>query len=570
MNFSRFCEYLEKLEKTSSRIEITEILADLFDEADASEISQVCYLVLGLLRPKYEGVVFNLAEKMVIESFTLSYLKKKDEVVSCFKKEGDLGDVAFLLSRENKAKSDVALSSIYNDLYELASYEGEGSQQKKIEKLASILSSLDGLSSKFLTRIVLGKLRLGFSDKTILDALSWFESKDKSLKPLLEKAYFVLPDVGLLAKRVKTYGIEKTARDVSPLVGVPVLPMLAQRLKDQDEIIKKMGQVAVEPKIDGLRLQIHLLKGKDGFVKAYTRNLNEVSWMFPELLKIGEFVNSQSVILDSEAVGLDEKRKKMVDFQTTMKRRRKHEVESYSLSVPIKFFVFDILLDGKENLMNLPFTKRKERLKKLINDCEILKVVGYKKTDDPKEIAKLFKESVENGFEGVMVKKVDSHYVSGRTGWRWVKMKETKESEGKLADTVDAVLMGYYLGKGKRTKFGVGGFLVGVVDRGKIKSLTKLGTGLTDDEFRLLKKRLEGLETEVKPQEYYDVDKTLIPDFWIKPSLVVEIAADEITKSPIHSSGYALRFPRLVRLREDKDAFSATSVSEIQDLFSLQ
>jgi len=570
MRFSEFSLYLEKLEKTSSRIEITKILADLIKKAESSEIDKICYLVLGSLRPKYEGLVFNLAEKMVIESIAIAYDTQKEDVVSLFKEKGDLGDVALFLSGKKGVKGDLSVEKTYDLLVEIARDEGEGSQERKINKLSEILSSLGGDSAKFVIRIVLGKLRLGFSDKTILDALSWFESNDKSLKPLLEKAYSVLPDVGFLSLQVKKLGVKKASESISPKVGVPVLPMLAQRLKDTREMIEKMKKVAVEPKIDGLRVQIHLLKGKNGFVKAYTRNLNEVSWMFPELKKIGDSIKSQAVILDSEAVGVDEKRKKLADFQTTMTRRRKHEIETYSSSVPIKFFVFDILLDGNENLMNFPFDKRKERLKKVVFDSEVVKVVDYQETDSPDEIARLFKENIKKGFEGIMLKKIDSHYVPGRTGWRWVKMKEDEKSEGKLADTVDGVIMGYYLGKGKRTKFGVGGFLVGIVDKDKIKSLTKLGTGLTDDEFYLLKEKLKGLEVKEKPKEYEEVDKTLVPDFWVRPSLVVEIAADEVTKSPIHSSGYALRFPRLVRLREDKDAFSATNVSEIKNLSSLK
>jgi DNA ligase-1 len=570
MRFDQFCLYLEKLEKTSSRIEITKILADLFKEADTDDIDKICYLVLGSLRPKYEGLVFNLAEKMVIEAISQAYKKEKEEVVSLFKKKGDLGDVAFDFCLEKKVDNKLTVGEVYRLLVELASDEGEGSQERKIEKLAKILSLLDCNSAKFVSRIVLGKLRLGFSDKTILDALSWFEAGDKSLKPLLEKAYSVLPDVGLLSLQVKKLGVKEVSANISPKVGVPVLPMLAQRLKDPKEMIEKMGRVAVESKIDGLRVQIHLSKGKNGFVKAFTRNLNEVSWMFPELLKIGDSINSNTVILDSEAVGVDEKRKKLADFQTTMTRRRKHEIDSYTSSVPIKFFVFDILLDGSQNLMNLPFYERKKQLLKIVKDSDVVNIVDYQETDNPQEIANLFKENIKKGFEGIMVKKIDSHYVPGRTGWRWVKMKEAEEREGKLADTVDGVVMGYYLGKGKRTKFGVGGFLVGIVDGEKIKSLTKLGTGLTDDEFRLLKEKLEGLEVKDKPKEYENIDKTLLPDFWVKPSLVVEIAADEITKSPIHSSGYALRFPRLVSLREDKDYLSATNLSELKNLSLLE
>lgn len=570
MKFAELAFFLEKLEKTSSRIEITKILADLFSNSNLSEIDKVCYLSLGLLRPKYESLVFNLAEKMVIESLAVGFGRNKDDIISLFKNTGDLGDVAFLLSSTKRTRGDLPVDEVYKLLFELAKDEGEGSQERKIKKLADVLVSLEPISAKFVVRIVLGKLRLGFSDKTILDALSWLEAKDKSLKPALEKAYGVLPDVGLLALQVKKFGIKKVAEDISPKVGVPVLPMLAQRLNDPKEMVKKMGKVAVEPKIDGLRIQIHLLKGKGGFVKAFTRNLNEVSWMFPELLEIDDFLDSKAVILDSEAVGVDEERKKLADFQTTMTRRRKHEIESYTSHVPIKFFVFDILLNGEENLMNKPFFERKEVLKKVARDSKIIKVVDYKETEDPVEISRLFEQNIAAGFEGIMVKKIDSFYVPGRTGWRWVKMKQSEKKEGKLADTVDGVIMGYYVGRGKRTKFGIGGFLVGIVDKEKIKSLTKLGTGLTDDEFRLLKEKLLGLEVNEKPKEYEEVDKTLNPDFWVRPSLVVEIAADEVTKSPIHSSGYALRFPRLVRIREDKDAFSATNISEIKSLFSLQ
>ncbi len=567
MRFSRLSLFLDRLEKNSSRIKITEILSELFKESKKEEIDKVCYLVLGLLKPKYEGVVFNLAEKMVIESLSLAFSVEKSKVIGAFKKIGDLGDVAFSLNK-GKSKKNPTVEEVYNLLLKVALDSGEGSQERKVKNFAEILSSVDSLSSKFITRIPLGKLRLGFSDKTILDALSWYEAGDKSKKALLEKAYFVLPDVGLLAKEVKAYGIEKAVKNISPVVGVPVLPMLAQRLKDPVEMIEKMREVGVEPKIDGLRLQIHYKKGKDGFVKAYTRNLNGVSWMFPELSKIKE-VASSSLILDAEAVGVDEGRKRMADFQTTMTRRRKHDIESYSASVPIQFWVFDILLESGNNLMNKPYTERKAILKKAVKENSVFKVVDFVLTNSSSLIEEKFKEYIGQGYEGVVVKKADSRYVSGRTGWRWVKMKEEKKSAGKLADTVDCVVMGYYVGKGKRTKFGLGGLLLGVLQNEKILTITKLGTGLSDQQFEEMYKLLDKIKTEVKPKEYGEVGKTLVPDFWVEPSVVVEVAADEITKSPVHSCGFALRFPRLVRIREDKDAFGATTVSEIKRIYEI-
>ncbi len=568
MRFSKLSLYLEQLEKNTSRIKITEILAELFKESKKEEIDKVCYLVLGLLKPKYEGIVFNLAEKMVIESLSLAFSVEKSKVIEVFKRVGDLGDVSFNLNK-SESKKDPTVEEIYDLLLKVALDSGEGSQERKIRNFAEILSFVDPLSSKFITRIPLGKLRLGFSDKTILDALSWYETGDKSKKPLLERAYFVLPDVGLLAMKVKNFGIDEAVKNISPVVGVPVLPMLAQRLKDPEEIIKKMGRVGIEPKIDGLRLQIHYKKGKDGFVKAYTRNLNEVSWMFPELLKIEEASNSSSLILDTEAVGVDEERKRIADFQTTMTRRRKHNIESYSYSVPIQFYVFDILLESEVNLMNNPYTERKSILKNVVKENSVFRVVDFVPADSYSLIEEKFREYSVRGYEGIVVKKMDSPYVSGRTGWRWVKIKEEKKSAGKLADTIDCVVMGYYVGKGKRTKFGLGGLLLGVVQKDKILTITKLGTGLTDEQFEEMYRLLNKIKTEVKPKEYGEVDKTLLPDFWVEPSVVVEVAADEITKSPVHSCGFALRFPRLVRVRDDKSLSEATTVPEIKRIYKI-
>ena len=171
--------------------------------------------------------------------------------------------------------------------------------------------------------------------------------------------------------------------------------------------------------------------------------------------------------------------------------------------------------------------------------------------------------------EGLIVKRADSRYVPGRTGWRWVKMKEAEGKHAKLADTVDAIVMGYSRGRGRRAQFGVGQFLVGIRDKGKIKTFTKVGTGITDEVLKRLNKQLEEIRVQEKPKEY-DVHKDLEPDFWVKPKMVVELAADEITKSPKHASGYALRFPRLIKIRDDKGASQATTLVEIKNLLGLQ
>lgn len=566
MKFAEFAKYLNNLEKTTSRIKMTEDLAGLFRKAGKEEIDKVVYLSLGILAPSYRGVVFNIAERMILQIIASSNSKDLAKVKNLYKQKGDLGDVAGSLSKNRGKKLNV--NQVYQRLYKIAVDEGTGSQERKIKEASKLLSDLDPLSSKFVARILMGKLRLGFSDKTILDALSWMRHGDKSAKANLERAYHVLPDVGLIAKHVKIKGIKKATRAIKPIIGVPVLPMLAQRLKSPAEMIKKMQEVAVEPKFDGLRIQLHFKSGKKGFVKAYTRNLNENSWMFPELKEMSEFINAREVILDSEAMGVDEQRKTLANFQTTMTRRRKHQIHKIAKKISIKFFVFDILSNNGKSLMDEPYKKRRKQLEKVVNDGKLFQVVDYIITKDPKVIEKEMIKELSEGMEGIIVKKADSKYVPGRTGWRWVKMKEKESSVAKLADTLDCIVMGYSVGKGKRAQFGVGQFLVGVRDKAKIKTITKTGTGITDAQLRELKERLAKLEVEKKPEKY-QVHKDLEPDFWVTPSQVVEIAADEITKSPKHSSGYALRFPRLVKFRDDKSASQATAITEVKKLFNL-
>jgi DNA ligase-1 len=570
MKFEKVAGYLDRLEATSSRIEITKILADLFKQSDEEEIDKVVYLILGTLAASYEEVVFNIAEKMMQRSIADAYGVDVKKVKDIYKQKGDLGEVAYSLSDKAKSKKgSMSVTGVYELLREIAQDEGEGSQERKVLKTSELLKKSDALSAKFLARIEVGKLRLGFSDKTILDALSWMKYGDKSAKAKLDGAYQVLPDVGLLARHVKKLGIDKATKDITPQVGIPVLPMLAQRLKKPSEMIEKMHEVAIEPKLDGLRIQIHFKSGKDGFVKAFTRNLNETSWMFPELKNAGKYISAREVILDSEAVGVDEVTKKLANFQTTMTRRRKHEVAKHASNLPIRFFVFDVLVKDGKSYMNKDYLQRRSVLEKTVKKSKLLEIVDNIITKDPNEVSRLNKSERKEGFEGIMLKKVTSKYVPGRTGWRWVKMKESEEATGKLADTVDCVVMGFSAGKGKRASFGVGQFLVGVTDGRKIKTVSKIGTGLTDEQFKELDRRLKNLQVEDKPKEY-DVTKNYIPDTWVRSSLVVEIAADDITKSPSHTAGLALRFPRLVKFRDDKSPEQATTKGEVEKLYKLQ
>ncbi|HLE48948.1 MAG TPA: ATP-dependent DNA ligase [Patescibacteria group bacterium] len=575
MTFSEFAEYLKKLEETSSRLKITEILSDLYKKATLDEIDKICYLSLGILAPNYKSVVFNLAEKMMLQAIAKAYGRDSKDVTREYKEKGDLGIVAESLSK-SKSKTGLNVLTIYENLLEIARDEGEKSVERKIGQMAELLERVDPLSARFIARIPVGKLRLGFSDKTILDALSWMETGGKSKSKTIEEAYVILPDVGILARSVKEKGIERTVKNVKPIVGIPVLPMLAQRLKSPAEMIKKMGKVFVEPKFDGLRVLVHFKRGK--FIKAFTRNSNDVTEMFPELQRIGEILNCDEAILDSEAVGMDPEMKRLLDFQTTMKRRRVHQIDLTAKAIPLSFQVFDVISCDGVSFMDKPYFERRKVLEKIVRKGNKLLVLDETLlTQEPEVINREYRKNIKLGLEGVIVKKYDANYVPGRTGWRWVKMKQEEASEGKLSDTVDCIVMGYTVGKGKRASFGLGQFLVGVISNtnGKSKSgrkiltLTKIGTGLSDVEFRSYKKLLEKEIVKEMPKEY-EIHKNYTPDFWVNPKFVVELAGDDLTESPIHTSGYALRFPRLVKFRADKGVNEATTLSEIKTLFKLQ
>ncbi len=560
MQFTQLSIYLEKLEKTSSRLEITRILSELFKESSASEIAKTVYLSLGTLAPNYESIILNLAEKMVIRALAVAYTKDISEVTKLYKEKGDLGNVAQELAKNSV--SDLSVEDVYNHLVEIAKDNGGGSQDKKIVKFSELLKNLDSLSTRFVTRIPIGKLRLGFSEKTVIDALAQ-ESDVSALE--IEQAYNIRPDIGYIAKLVK----EGNIKNVKPEIGVPMVPMLAQRLNSASEMIKKMGEVSVEPKYDGLRIFIHYRR-RDNFIRIFTRNMNAIDInTFPELSDVGKYIKADEIIIDTEAVGIDLKREMFLDFQKTISRRRKHEIEKNAEEIPLQFQVFDVLLINGKSYINVPYSERRQELTKVIVNGNLFKIDESTITSDPEVIKNLHEKYLKMGLEGVVVKKSNGLYVSGRTGWNWVKMKEEEGMQGRLSDTLDCIVMGYFSGKGKRTQFGLGKILVGIRDGDTIRTLTKVGTGLTENMLVEIKKRIDKLESQNMPKEY-EAQKDLIPDVWATPRLVVEVSADSISVSTKHSLGLSLRFPRFLKIREDKNADQATTLKELREILKLQ
>ncbi len=593
MKFSTLSQYFSTLEQTSSRLVMTRLLAELFHQVSEDEIGPICYLLEGRVAPLFEPVEFGIADQFMIRAIARATDTPISAVKEAFSKTGDLGTAAQLLAgrgvpdaqgaayeqtalltteKAKLATMDSSVLEVFDVLSTIAHTQGVGSQEKKVELLAGLLAGIDPGSVRFVVRIPLGKLRLGFSDMTILDGLSWMLGGDKSKREVLENGWSVRSDLGYIARVVKREGIAGI-ETIQPSPGTPIVPALCQRIGTTEEMITKMGEVDAEPKFDGVRTQIHFIRGKgknSDMITSFSRNLENTTAMYPELMKLGSYLDGKSVILDTEAVGYDEKTGNFVPFQETVTRKRKHDIASASQGIPLKFFVFDILVKNGVSLLDEPLSARRKILRNTLQEGGPFSMTDHIVTSDPDVLRAYHKTQREKGLEGIVVKQWNSTYEPGRKGFRWVKLKEEEGKSGKLTDTIDCVIMGYSRGEGKRSGFGIGQFLVGILDGGIFTTISKIGTGVSDDLWQTLESRLSKLKVTKKPKEYAQTDKLLVPDYWIVPSVVVEIAADDLTVSPVHGAGYALRFPRLVRMREDKSPNEATTKEEVLRMYSQQ
>ena len=581
MLFSRFAQYLAKLETLSSRLDKTAVLAELFQNLNQQEIVVASYLLQGSLVPSYQSLEFQLSSKMLLKALAVLVANGNGDELKLaqkqlnrrYKQTGDLGTVVEQVVDSLTAnKHTLNIEQVYQALVAIAQESGTGSQDRKIKQLNQLLEKITSQSAKYIARIILGKMRLGFSTMTMLDALSWAKVGDKSQAADLERAFSKKADFGLLAQSYLAEA-QLVAQDFlvnyHMALGIPVVPTLCQRLNSAQEIIDKMGQVIAEPKYDGLRMQIHV--NKRGFtdgkiVKAFTRNLEEVSYMFPELSELVEHVQVATAVFDSEAVGIHPQTGQFFAFQETISRKRKYQIQDQADQVPICFFIFDCLYAADQALIDQPLTERKAKLAQILTASTVAQVTPYQLISDPSLLRQYHHQQLAAGLEGAVMKKPNSAYVAGRKGWRWVKIKEAEGQRGKLNDTVDCIMLGYYLGKGKRQAFGIGALLVGVVDSqsGRIKTLSKIGTGLTDQQFQEIKLLAnQHLATDNRPPTTYEFNKNLAADVWLEPAIVLEVAADEISKSPSHTAGVALRFPRLIKIRQDKTWQDATTLQEL-------
>lgn len=596
MLFSELTSYFEKLEETSSRLALIDILSDLFKHSSREEIDKIVYLSQGRIAPFFEATEIGMAEKQVAQAIASSYNLTKQNVLRLYGKLGDMGQTAVQAHlnfiKEGKIQSSLftekhtklTVTQVFDVLTKIAKTSGLGTVEKRQVLLSDLLRNAGGNSARYLVRIPLGNLRLGVGDPTILDGLALAKLGDKSKRKLLEGAYNRTSDLGLIARTLWEGGLNAVS-ELQVIVGKPIRSELCERLPNAEKVIGKMGIVDAQPKYDGFRVQIH----KDGDkISMFSRNLENMTHMFPELTAGAlKQIKAKTAILDSEALAYNPDSEEFLPFQETTKRRRKYDIEEVAKTLPLKAFVFDILYKDGKSLIDTPLKERLKILKETIREDlsadsgQALIPSKTQEISDPKALSLMLEDSITKGLEGVVVKKIDSLYEAGGRNFNWVKLK--RHSDGELQDTIDCVILGYVFGKGKRTAFGAGALLVGVYDDkdDEFVTVSKIGTGLTDEEWREIHRRADKIKIDHKPAR---VNSVIEPSVWIRPEIVIEILADEITRSPIHTAGsakqnssgekepgYALRFPRLVSFRtSDKKPEDATTVKELIRMYQQQ
>jgi DNA ligase 1 len=580
MKFKYVAEVFDVIEKESGRTKITEHLAELFKKATPHEASIIAYLSLGSLNPPYIGTQFNFAEKGLIK--VLAHLLDKPQ--ADIKEHADkLGDLGLVVEKGlwDGGSDILSVLDIEKALQQFLEISGTGSQEIREQKLLKILRAVDPLSAKYIVRIIQGNLRLGFSDMTLLDAFSWMEKGNKSIRSELEDAYNISADIGNIIKTLKEHGISGIKK-ISITPGIPILPAAAERMPDAASIIKKIGHCVAQPKLDGFRLQVHIDNThKKPIMRFFSRNLLDMSHMFPDLIKSLTDLDVKTLVAEGEAICVDVQTGSFLPFQETVKRKRKYDIEKFAQDFPIRLFLFDVLYLNGESLLDQPHEQRRKKLLDICDDKAITKhqvifPIEEEKIDDAEQLEHYFEQNISLGLEGLVVKRPDAVYQPGKRNFNWIKLK--RQEGGSLEDTLDCVILGYYYGTGKRASFGIGALLVGVYNKHKdcFQTVAKIGTGLTDVEWKDQKKACDAIHVDHKPHEV-ECAKELYPDVWVTPKIVCMIRADEITKSPLHmagktdkKSGLALRFPRLMGYRPDKSAHEATTVDELVRLHELQ
>jgi DNA ligase 1 len=564
------------LEAASARLELIGRLAELFRETPDELVPTVALLCQGQIAPDFAGVELGMAERLAARAVAEAAAVPVEQVLAGARETGDLGLTAeqLLEAGAGSRAGGLEVEAAFQVLHEIAEAQGTGSQGRKLAGLVGLLRQATPLEARYLVRTVTGQLRLGIGTATILDALAEVHAGGRKQRLILERAYNICSDLGLVAATLVTEGLA-AVEAMQVRAGNPVRPMLAQRLGEPAEILAKLGgSCAAEYKYDGIRVQAH--RTSDGLLELYTRRLDRVSTQFPEVVQLlSDSLKPREVILEGEVVAFDPASGELRPFQDVMFRRRKYGITEATKDFPVSMFCFELLYADGTDLTRLAYLERRARLAEAITPSARLRLATAEQVGDEAALERVFEQAVAEGCEGVICKSVapTAQYQAGARGWQWIKLKRDYRSE--LTDTLDLVVVGGLAGRGRRAGM-YGALLLGVYDPAadRFQTICKCGTGFSDAELAALPARLAPLARAQRPAR---VDSRWHADVWFEPTLVVEVLAAELTLSPHHTAGWgllkpdaglALRFPRFSgRWRDDKAPSDATTVDEVVQMF---
>jgi len=578
MEFSIIAEIFERMENTTKRIELTNLLVELLKKTPKKIVPNAVYLLQGVIRPNFEGVELGVAEKLAIRAISKSSGLSIKKIEDDYKKCGDLGltasNILKLKTQTTFTAEKITLERVYETLFRIAKLEGKGSQDLKMKYISSLLNDATPLEAKFVLKILLGTLRLGIAENTIMDALAIAFTGKKENKEQIENAYNVSSDLGKVSLLIATDGIDEIKKFKISLFS-PIRPMLADRVKSEKEAIKKMSErFAAEYKLDGERVQIHKHVNE---VVLFSRRLENITQYYPDIVEnVKKSLSVNEGVFEAEIVPVNENTGEFLPFQELMHRRRKYKLEKAISKYPITVNFFDVLYFDKKDCLNLGYSERRKILEKLVNEDDFSKLVPMLLVKNENEIGDFLENSINSGCEGLMLKTLDAPYRAGARGSNWLKLK--REYRNELGDSLDLIVIGAYFGRGRRTGL-YGTLLLGTYNPNKdsFPSVCKVGTGFTDESLDQL---YQILSNKITLKKNSRIVSEMEADVWFEPELVLEIVASEITLSPIHKtglnlirkgSGFALRFPKFTgKIRYEKAVEDASTDEEVLALYKGQ
>jgi DNA ligase-1 len=566
------------MEKTTKRIELTNILVELLKKTPKKIIPNVVYLLQGIIRPNFEGVELGIAEKLAIRAISKSAGLPIKKIEDDYREGGDLGltasNILKIKTQTTFTAEKITVERVYETLFKIAKLEGKGSQDLKMKYISSLLNDATPLEAKFVLKILLGTLRLGIAENTVMDALAIAFTGKKENRVQIENAYNVSSDLGKVSLIVATDGIDEIKKIKISLFS-PIRPMLADRVQSEKDVIKKMPeQFVAEYKLDGERVQIHKQSDK---IVLFSRRLENITQYYPDIVeRIGKTLNVNEGVFEAEIVPINENTGEFLPFQELMHRRRKHKLDEAVLQYPITVNFFDILYYDKKDCLNLEYTERRKILEQIVHEDNFSKLVPMLFVKNENEIEDFLENSINAGCEGLMLKAPSAPYRAGMRGSNWLKLK--REYRNELGDSLDLIVIGAYFGRGRRT--GLYGTLLLATynpEKDNLPSICKVGTGFTDESLDQL---YQILSNKVTLKKNPRIVSEMEADIWFEPELVLEIVASEITLSPIHktgldlirkSSGFALRFPKFTgKIRYEKAVEDASTGEEVFALYKRQ